>query len=169
MTKFGVMAGTDIANILMKIYRACGVDFYTDNFLSGNHAERFFISEERGICFILKHINKSDTEFGKDDIILLNSDDKNNLKLPRGSRARVITYGLNNKACVTASSILDEELLSVQFCIQRSLPTLSGKVIEEQEFPLKLFEKSDVGSVLAATTLLLMNDFGIENLKSCIL
>lgn len=47
----------------------------------------------------------------------------------------LITYGINNKSCITVSSIQQNK---IQLCIQRNLTALNGKVIEEQEFSIEI-------------------------------
>lgn len=72
-----------------------------------------------------------------DYITLLNADTK--LKPPTGKKSLLITYGLNPLATVTASSVsTDGEKTSFLCCLQRSIVTLKGKVIEPQEFPVTL-------------------------------
>ncbi|MDR1000731.1 MAG: hypothetical protein LBL96_08040 [Clostridiales bacterium] len=46
----------------------------------------------------------------------------------------IITYGFNSKVCVTASSMAGRQ---AQICVQRDIPTLRGKV-EQQEFPVNI-------------------------------
>lgn len=93
----------------------------------------------------------------KNNIILLNSDEKNIFKALQDNvgNSRVITYGLNSKACVTASSISD---CTVQCCIQRALPTFSGGVLEQQEFTVKAdTQTNDINGILAAVTAAIVN------------
>ncbi len=108
--------------------------------------------------FCIENYENESSENNK--VIILNSDESNILKALNTEdcgNTKIITYGLNNKACVTASSISDD---SVQCCIQRSLPAFSGEILEQQEFPVKTHEKNktDVYSVLAAVTAALVND-----------
>lgn len=85
-------------------------------------------------------------------VIIANSDEKPLMNIigNRGRDHTVITYGLNSKACVTVSSISDS---TVVLCVQRSLPTVSGGVLEQQEFPIATISSNrDIYSVLAAGT-----------------
>lgn len=104
----------------------------------------------------------------RNGVIVVNSDEKNIFKTIKNSGNLVITYGLNNKACVTASSITDTDVVC---CIQRSLPTISGGILEQQEFAVRQDDnensvtydngddgRSGVYSVLAAVTAALVND-----------
>ena len=47
---------------------------------------------------------------------------------------QVITYGMNQKATVTASSIKDDEVL---ICLQRNIEKINGKRVEMQELKRK--------------------------------
>ncbi|MBR3162614.1 MAG: hypothetical protein IKF17_00740 [Clostridia bacterium] len=47
---------------------------------------------------------------------------------------QVITYGMNQKATVTASSIKDDEVL---ICLQRNIEKINGKKVEMQELKRK--------------------------------
>ena len=48
-----------------------------------------------------------------------------------GDSAQLITYGLNSRACITASSIEEDD---VQICLQRGFTTVSGSEALPQEF-----------------------------------
>jgi len=62
--------------------------------------------------------------------LVVNADDKAIFPyLPQA--AKLITYGFNNKACITASSITDEGL---HVCIQRTFMGLDGDQRDPQEF-----------------------------------
>lgn len=70
----------------------------------------------------------------------------------------LITYGMNNKASITASSIERDKL---QICVQRNLAALNGKIIEEQEFGLQLKNIDKIlyqAMSLAATNILFYGD-----------
>lgn len=69
----------------------------------------------------------------------------------------VITYGLNKKACVTASSVTDD---SCAICVQRAFPTLSGGRCLQGEFTIKLPDgvSLPVSAVLAAAAVGLVWD-----------
>jgi len=62
--------------------------------------------------------------------LVVNADDKAIFPyLPGGTR--LITYGFNNKACITASSVTDD---SLHICIQRTFTALDGGQRDPQEF-----------------------------------
>ncbi len=93
-----------------------------------------------------------------DYITILNADDK----IPDYNRkSLVITYGLNSLATLTASSIKTEENKTTFFCcIQRSIATLKGKILEPQEFPVCLpMVFADIGPALGFVALGLVLSF----------
>jgi hypothetical protein len=65
--------------------------------------------------------------------LVLNTDKREILPLlPSGREVyKLITYGFNSKACVTASSMMDGML---QACVQRGFVTLDGNLREPCEF-----------------------------------
>jgi len=46
----------------------------------------------------------------------------------------VVSYGLNGKACITASSVDEDRLL---ICLQRAFPDITGSVVERREFAVR--------------------------------
>lgn len=71
-----------------------------------------------------------------DYVTLLNTDRKLS---PAKQHALLVTYGLNPRATVTASSLrADSTQTEIFCCIQRSLISLKGRLIEPQEFSLLL-------------------------------
>jgi len=87
-------------------------------------------------CEYLK--NRNINQFLKDNtyknsILVLNVDNKKNIKFLKGVNSIFVTYGLDSKATITASSIQEiEKFDEIQYCIQRTIPTLLGDKIEQQ-------------------------------------
>ncbi|NLK21572.1 MAG: hypothetical protein GX308_05715 [Epulopiscium sp.] len=99
-----------------------------------------------------------------DGVYIMNADDRGAFKLLKGSRTRLITYGFNPRASITTSSIQQEDINKrLQFCVQRTLTTFSGKKLEPQEFSitLPLNQEQEVYSALAAVTAAMINDIDI--------
>ncbi|MDR1912907.1 MAG: hypothetical protein LBQ68_00280 [Clostridiales bacterium] len=89
-------------------------------------------------------------KYFNDNIVLINPENKEFLPLVASWRGLLITYGFNNKVCVTVSSVSDKDL---QICIQRELPSLNNKIQEQQEFCVAAdMERYSAESVLAAIT-----------------
>ncbi|MBE7040776.1 MAG: hypothetical protein E7400_02280 [Ruminococcaceae bacterium] len=100
-----------------------------------------------------------------DYITLLNADAK--ITPPTGKKSLVITYGLNPLATVTASSVsTDGEKTSFLCCLQRSIVTLKGKVIEPQEFPVTFPGNSqDLSSMMGFVCLGLVLSFSPDEFR----
>jgi hypothetical protein len=106
---------------------------------------------------------KSIAQAGERSILIMNPDHKDILKCAPKNQGLVITYGFNNKVCVTASSVMDNEM---QICIQRDLPTISGKHLEQQEFSVAVDTvERNPEHMLAALAALMVSDADMEKLK----
>lgn len=168
MVKIGVIGGfSQISEILIKLCGEAGLKILTSeaNDDTTPSAADILVAEITDALdnadFNIIILNQIESEFtvnlNNDGIFIVNSDDKNNFSLLKSGRAKLITYGFNSKSCVTASSVTSGDYQTIQCCIQRSLPTLSANIIEEQEFPINAPNK-DIYSVLAAVTAALIND-----------
>ena len=69
--------------------------------------------------------------------IILNSDVSIDLKLIDSLNLTVITYGFNNKATFTVSSIDESNMI---ICLQRVIYNIDNEVTEPQEFKLEVPE-----------------------------
>ena len=67
--------------------------------------------------------------------LIINSDVVKNSEVLINSETNVITYGLNQNAYVTMSSIKSENIL---ICVQNKFENLIGKMIEEQEINVEI-------------------------------
>ena len=95
----------------------------------------------------------------EDGIVIINSDNQELLSLMTDIKARVITYGFNQKASITTSSVGDMNFGNdLIYCIQRTVCTLEDKVIEPQELSFKLnsAEREKIYQALAVITTLLL-------------
>jgi len=81
--------------------------------------------------------------------LVVNADDKSIFPYLQPTNAKLITYGFNNKACITASSITDE---SLHICIQRSFQTLNGTQKDPQEYQTQKNDVVTPESTLAAAS-----------------
>ncbi|MCL1845816.1 MAG: hypothetical protein FWF77_07925 [Defluviitaleaceae bacterium] len=86
---------------------------------------------------------------GSDDFLIVNSDDKKIFSmlesLPKNF-SRLITYGFNNRACITASSVTQD---GVQVCVQRGFCGIDGTEREPHEFSARTSGENSM-SVLGA-------------------
>ncbi|MCL2363235.1 MAG: hypothetical protein FWC71_01070 [Defluviitaleaceae bacterium] len=65
------------------------------------------------------------------DYLIVNADDTNIFNALGHTRAKIITYGFNSRACITASSVSEDGL---QVCIQRAFVDMEGQTRTPQEF-----------------------------------
>lgn len=108
-----------------------------------------------------------------ENILVINSDDRKIFKFLNGIKSKLITYGLNSKACITDSSIKNENdiLKELQCCIQRTIPTLNKTKIEPQEFKviLKKYKSINIYSILAAVSVAIICGIPINSFSKTIL
>lgn len=98
---------------------------------------------------------------------IINFDDENGLKLLEGNNnIYVVSYGLNPKSTITASSIDYYSVTSLNYCLQRGITTISGLEIDPFEYPilLPLIGKHNVYNGLAAITCGLLLDIPISSI-----
>lgn len=92
--------------------------------------------------------------------VIMNNDEYNNLN-------NFITYGLNQKAVVTASSIDIDEITCFNYCVQRRFYTRNGNMIEPFEIPVHMHVLGghNIYNALAAITCGLYYDVDISCIK----
>lgn len=95
--------------------------------------------------------------------LILNSDISKDLKFFKDNKIDVITYGLNGKATITVSSIKEDGVL---VCVQRNIENISKKIIEEQEFNIKVDKNNTqkTYNMLAIFTLLSIYEEKVKNI-----
>ena len=126
-----------------------------------------FTSSDDEIAQILV-IHSYDDFFLSDNhpFIIINADiDFKNEEFDNKERY-VISYGLNSKATVTASSIGDKQIV---ICIQRAIKDINNNEIEPQEIPIILKNGlKDTSKIIACVTLALVGGMSasqIQNIK----
>ncbi len=112
------------------------VFFLTENTILNMHNVRFDI-------FILgKKISKNQelvrTLAKGADYFIFNSDIKENLPLLEDLDLKIITYGYNQKATITASSVDENKMM---ICLQRGIENIKQKKIEPQEIEIEVTDK----------------------------
>jgi len=104
--------------------------------------------------------NKKNSTFKKivsnSNIAVVNTDNKKNLEILENLKGTVITYGFNQKATITASSVEDS---NISICVQRVIENVNGEKIEPIEYvenmeDIKNIEISDVIGVKTIENLL---------------
>jgi len=99
-------------------------------------------------------------------VAIVNVDDNELIRLLQGMKHRFVTYGFNTKASVTTSSIGDSvSKEGFICCLQRSVPTRNGSMIEPQEFKLHLDAgEFDSHNLLAAASFAIINGIDLNHL-----
>ena len=82
--------------------------------------------------------------------IIINSDIEIDFKVFVSESTKVLTYGFNSKATITASSITEENIL---VCIQRNIINIKGKIIEPQEIIKRNKKEFNVLDILAISSI----------------
>lgn len=87
----------------------------------------------------------------KSRYVIINSDIKDNLKMVNTINAKVITYGFNSKATITASSVEDDEIM---LCLQKNFTTKNGENIEPEEIKIPIYENTNCSMAIGSMILL---------------
>lgn len=93
--------------------------------------------------------------------LIINSDVVKETEILMNSNTNVVTYGLNQKATITISSIKSENIL---ICVQNKIKDIKGKEIEEQEVNVEITKNNlkKICNSMAIFTILTIYE---ENLK----
>lgn len=75
--------------------------------------------------------------------LLLNADANIENEILKGINVKMITYGLNQKSTITASSIGENEII---ICIQRAFRDIDDNIVEQKEVRSKL-EKNNIKNI----------------------
>jgi len=105
-----------------------------------------------------KQIAKVLEGMSADSFVLINTDKRSRYLHIRKYSGTLITYGLNQKACITASSIIDDDTAfggQLQLCIQRSFKATNGECAAVQEFSVHMHSLG-VEATLALVGLMLV-------------
>ena len=125
--------------------------------------ERFnilLLNAEKNYVHQNKLIHKLETE----DFLIIDADNSNLFNNIIFGNGTVITCGFNHKACVTTSSVIDNQQKIIQICIQRSFKTIKNKMINQQEFSVNLTNSDEnVYNILSAVTAVLICGINIED------
>jgi hypothetical protein len=144
MSAVGIVGvnGREISRAFLRLSKGVANCYHiTDRQTSGPKVNVLVAAEASPV---LKEIVPS---LGSNDFLIINADDKQIFPLLGESEAQIITYGFNNRACVTASSVTED---GVQVCIQRAFTGADGtkRIPGEFSAPVKNGENST--SVLGA-------------------
>ncbi|TYQ15635.1 UNVERIFIED_CONTAM: UDP-N-acetylmuramyl tripeptide synthase [Acetivibrio alkalicellulosi] len=147
----------DIGNILKDIF----YNFKFDIIIFTDKADEI---DEDNIESYRETIKKAFSLLNEKGVAIVNSDDNDLSSFLNGIKNYIVTYGFNLKASITTSSIGD--LMSkdnIMCCLQRTIYTKNGKIIEPQEFKVKAdLDGVDPYNVLAAATFALINGIDLN-------
>ncbi|MCK9217679.1 MAG: hypothetical protein M0P77_07160 [Firmicutes bacterium] len=121
-------------------------------------------------CMYLNMSDISNEESNKP--IIINNDKPYALTIINGrSDSLIITYGLNKKAAVTATSIDYGEKTAFNYCLQRTFYSKTGKKIEPFEVPLTIkgLGINRIYAALAAISCALYYDIDMKTIKESLL
>lgn len=93
--------------------------------------------------------------------LIINSDEVLNTEIFCNDKSQLITYGLNQEATITVSSVEDD---NVWFCIQKKFKTVNDNIIEEQEFNVEI-EKSNRKKIINSIAVCAVLEIYEENNK----
>lgn len=100
--------------------------------------------------------------------ILVNVDEEYSLQLlEENNQSIIMTYGLSKKANIQATSIDITDSISFNYCLQSSLVTSNGRIVEPFEMPIrmKFSGEENIHNALAAITCAMYYDYDIEYIK----
>ena len=121
-------------------------------------ASRAKIDLDTGIIVMIGEAGKSCVlDIPKSFMGIAYSKDLGSLELLKNNDITTLTCGMSSDNTIILSSV-GENTASV--CLQRSIKTLDGKIIEPQEYPVHLVEKITDYALMAAFGILLLS--GIE-------
>ena len=171
----------DFFTSFMNMYKAgmdiipIAIDTNASNLLySGNMGLDCAIITDKG-CMESSYGNKSAVDFfsrlSEKKAIIINNDENYSIKATEDERRiKPITYGLNKKAAVTASSIFVDEVTCFNYCVQKSFQTGSGERIEPFEIPVRMnaLGSHNIYNALAAITCGLYYGADITSIKNSV-
>lgn len=85
--------------------------------------------------------------------LIVNTDRIKNIDVFKKLNLKIITFGFNLKATVTASSVTQDSSL---ICVTKEIETIKNRIIELQE--IKIDRVEDVEAIMAVVTTLLLYD-----------
>ena len=139
-------------------------DLKVDDINENNHGLKFDIILERfenSSVYDEDKIQELIFKIKNKGYFIFNSDYINKISF-KCSEIYPITYGLNSKSTVTASSIDDMEGLEFSFCLQRNIVSMGNEIIQPFERPLKVEgENMDLYDYISVLTCIMILGYKI--------
>ncbi len=156
MVNVGIIGESSIEKILCGLFEGI---CEKANVTTINNCNVNYHFEVLAINDFIGKIDKYVSALTNNDVLIINADNKEINGILHLNRAIVITYGYNNKACITCSSITESD---VTICVQRSFPALNGDVVEPREFVIKIQSQNiSIHNILSAAAIALVSGVGI--------
>jgi len=89
----------------------------------------------------------------KSKYVVLNSDLQIDIKMLEDLNLNIITYGFNNKATFTISSITENNMI---ICLQRIIGNIFHEKYEPQEFEVKIERNRDITAIMGVLCVMLV-------------
>ncbi len=153
----------------LKFHRTHGLEF---DVAIHTNIEKDHMNIHKNIDDYINTKKKLFDSLSRNKIAIINIDDENGVKLIKNNkRVLVLTYGLNSKASLTASSLkTDDNIIQFNLCLQRGITTMGGLEIEPFEcgLTINLLGKHNIYNVLAAISASLFFGIDIEIIKDAV-
>lgn len=147
----------NMSKVLLKYFQEEQVLFITDKNIENMRNIRF---ETIVIDTELKHIDDLKKILLNAKYVILNADTKLDLNILKNLNMMVISYGFQNKATFTVSSVSETNII---ICLQRIMKTIHDKKYEPQEFEVVNSENLETHEIICLQILLLLYE-KIQNL-----
>lgn len=141
---------TYMSKVLFKAFQEEQIIFITNKNIENMKNIRF---ETIVIDTELKNIEELKAILLNAKYVLLNADIELNLNMLRNLNLIVISYGFQNKATFTVSSVSETTII---ICLQRIMNTIYGKRYELQEFEVSNNQNLDIHAIISLQIILLL-------------
>ncbi len=121
-------------------------------FISNNNVEKFKTMKFETVVVDkeIKNINQLKSIISNSKYLILNADIKIDSAILEDMNLMVITYGFQNKATFTVSSVSENNII---ICLQRIMKTAQNGKYEPQEIDIKIEQNLDIHAIICINIL----------------
>lgn len=121
-------------------------------FISNNNIEKFKTMKFETVVVDkeIKNINQLKSIISNSKYLILNADIKIDSAILEDMNLMVITYGFQNKATFTVSSVSENNII---ICLQRIMKTAQNGKYEPQEIDIKIEQNLDIHAIICINIL----------------
>ena len=121
-------------------------------FISNNNVEKFKTMKFETVVVDkeIKNINQLKSIISNSKYLILNADIKIDSAILEDMNLMVITYGFQNKATFTVSSVSENNII---ICLQRIMKTAQNSKYEPQEIDIKIEQNLDIHAIICINIL----------------